>query len=47
MSDTYWNNKGKYQNLSDKLEKLIPAQGSVLNPEKNPALEKFRKASNC
>ena len=47
MSNTYWNCKGKYQELSDKLEELVPTSGSVENPRINKALEKFRKASNC
>lgn len=44
---SYWENTGKYQQLTDKLEKLIPHEGSVANPETNKALEKFRIASNC
>lgn len=43
----YWERTGKYQKESDKLQKLIPFQGEVNNPTENPALEKFRKASNC
>ncbi len=45
--NTYWNNKGKYQSLNDKLSKLIPHMGSVNNPEQNPALENLRIAGNC
>lgn len=45
--ETYWNHKGLYQTISEKLEKLVPDQGAVPNPRKNRALEKFRKASNC
>ena len=43
----YWNNTGRYQGLVKQLETLIPASGSVANPRKNRALEKFRVASNC
>lgn len=46
-SKTYWGNKGKYQALANKLDELIPTQGSVCDPAKNKALEKFRKASNA
>jgi hypothetical protein len=44
---TYWNNKGKYQALSNKLDKLIPSTGTVLNPTKNKALERYRRACNA
>lgn len=47
MDNTYWNKTGKYQELADQLREFIPAMGSVEHPRKNPALEKFRKASNC
>lgn len=47
MSNTYWNNKGKYKTLADKLHELIPSMGEVANPKENPALEKYRKAVNC
>ena len=47
MENTYWNHNGKYQELSDKLQALIPNSGEVENPRKNKALERFRKASNC
>jgi hypothetical protein len=43
---TYWCERGKNQNLYNKLIKLIPFQGEVENPEKNKKLEKLRKASN-
>ena len=46
-TNTYWNNKGTYQDMADALQELIPVQGSVDNAKKNPALEKFRKAINC
>lgn len=44
---TYWNNNGKYENLNKALYSLIPESGPVVNPKKNRALEKFRKAANC
>lgn len=47
MDNTYWNNKGTYQQIVDKLENLIPLFNEVENPEQNPKLEKFRKAGNC
>jgi hypothetical protein len=47
MDKIYWNNKGKYTSLADKLDKLIPPRGKVTNPKVNKALEKFRIASNC
>lgn len=47
MENTYWNGKGKYQVASNRLRALLPDSGSVANPRKNKALERFRKASNC
>lgn len=47
LKNSYWNSTGKYQTLSDELEKSVPMMGSVEQPQKNKALEKFRKASNC
>lgn len=47
MKNTYWNHKGKHQDFAEELRKLIPIEGEVPNKRKNPALEKFRKASNC
>lgn len=44
---TYWNHEGKYQKTANELQKKIPDSGSVNEPNKNKALEKFRKASNC
>lgn len=43
----YWNDAGKYQDLYEKLNDLIPSEGAVANPKKNRALEKMRKAANC
>ena len=47
MKNTYWNNNGKYEDFAQKLNDLVPDEGEVPNKRKNPALEKFRKASNC
>lgn len=47
MSNTYWNNKGKHKEFVTLLQKLITSEGSVVEPKKNPALERFRIASNC
>lgn len=47
LTKSYWNHSGKYQELLKLVEKLIPVEGSVANPRKNPALERFRKAANC
>lgn len=46
LEQSYWNHCGKHQSVADKLHELIPAEGSVKNPYKNKALERFRKASN-
>ncbi len=43
----YWNSAGKYQRFADELERLIPEEGGVDQPQKNRKLEKFRRASNC
>lgn len=48
LTFSYWNHKGLYQTAGDRLNKLIPMEGSVPNPRStNKNLEKFRKASNC
>lgn len=47
MKQTYWNSNGKYQAAVNALQALVPEEGSVKNPKKNKALEKFRIASNC
>ena len=44
---TYWNRNGKYNDLAEKLQEMIPIEGPVANPRKNKKLEKFRKAVNC
>jgi hypothetical protein len=40
---TYWENKGKYQELSEEIEKLIPPVGEASTPE----LELFRITGNA
>lgn len=45
--NTYWSENGKHQDLLDPLYDLIPAEGEVDKPHANPALERFRKASNA
>ena len=48
LSNTYWSSNGLFtQDTVDKLSKLIPQRGKVINPRKNRKLEKFRKAQNC
>jgi hypothetical protein len=46
-TQTYWNHNGKFEDLANKLQKLIPDSGAVPSPRKNVALEKYRKAVNC
>lgn len=45
--NTYWSHKGTYPEAVEKLQALIPASGSVAQPYKNKALERFRKAVNA
>ncbi len=45
--NTYWNGKGKYQDLVAQLDPLVPPSGSVPNAKDNPALETYRIARNC
>jgi hypothetical protein len=48
MNDTtYWNNKGKYEELCTKLDKLIPDEGEVADSKTNNCLEKYRRACNA
>lgn len=47
FSNTYWTHKGKYPEINAALEKLVPAQNEVKDAANNPALERFRIASNC
>ncbi len=44
---TYWCHAGRYEQAGKALRRLVPTEGSVDQPKKNPRLEKFRKASNC
>jgi len=44
---SYWNDNGKFQNLVEQLQKLIPAAGPVPNAKQNPALERFRLYGNA
>lgn len=44
---TFWAHTHELCPLADKLNELVPNSGSVKNPRKNPALERFRKASNA
>ena len=44
---TYWNKSGTHEKLGKQLQRMIPVSGAVINPRKNPKLEKFRKAQNC
>lgn len=44
---TYWCHKGKHEETIAALYKLVPAEGEVPDADTNPALEKFRIASNC
>lgn len=45
-TNSYWNDTGKFQQAANAIRELVPVVGSVTNPAKNKALEKFRKASN-
>ena len=47
MKQTYWNHKGTYQKVAEKLDLLIPREGEVANPKQNPCLEKYRQACQC
>ncbi len=44
---TYWNGKGKYEELTVKLDALIPNSGEVANATENKHLEKYRRACNA
>ena len=45
MEHTYWNKKGRHQNLYDKLQAKMPLEGKVKNLKKNGNLEALREAS--
>lgn len=47
FTKTYWSGHGKHEALKEKLNTLVPFSGEVSEADKNPALEKFRRASNC
>lgn len=42
----YWDGIGRYQGYVNRLMLLVPPSGSVQNADKNPNLERFRKAVN-
>lgn len=41
---SYWNKCGRYQSLADALHKRVPRYGPVESPNRNKALERYRKA---
>ncbi len=46
--NSYWDGNGKYQDLYEKVNALIPSEGGVpLARGKNRKLEKLRVAANC
>jgi len=45
--NTYWNNNGTHQELSNKLREMIPSMGEVVDAENNPKLERLRKLTNA
>jgi hypothetical protein len=47
LKNTYWSHNGTFETAGKQLQALIPEEGSVDRPRKNPKLEKFRKASNA
>lgn len=48
MTNTYWNDRGTYNEESKALQKLIPLMGAVpYRRTKNMHLERFRKAMNA
>tara|TARA_A100001015_G_scaffold56295_2_gene61911 strand:+ start:10619 stop:10969 length:351 start_codon:yes stop_codon:yes gene_type:complete len=53
MKNTYWEGKGTYQEISDKLEEMVPASGACYNiPEDeesgiNKPLDMFRETVNA
>ena len=46
LANSYWNNNGTHQELIDKLQAMIPHEGSISGAKKQK-LEKLRKAINC
>jgi hypothetical protein len=47
MMVTLWEGTSELKPIVDKLNLLIPEEGSVLNKEQNKHLELFRIAQNC
>lgn len=47
LTGTYWYETGDMQIAADELAKLIPPYGRVANPDDNPNLELYRRASNA
>lgn len=47
LENTYWGGAGTHQATVEKLQALIPDEGSVPDADENPSLETFRIASNC
>ena len=45
-TNTYWSGTGKFNELAEQLQTLIPVEGAIKG-SKNQALERFRKAVNC
>jgi hypothetical protein len=43
---SYWTGNGKYQNLADKIQAMIPESGPVESSGESRKLEKCRKAFN-
>ena len=46
ISKSYWEGKGKFQKVYDKLAELIPLSGEIGGGRKNERLEELRKAQN-
>lgn len=47
MQTSLWNGNSPAQAVYQQLQQLIPAEGSVAQPRRNPALERLRRAANC
>lgn len=43
--NSYWNSKGKHQDLYNKVVKFVPTMGEC--PKDKPKLERLRRAANC
>lgn len=44
---SFWNSNSDIQHVAEDLLALLPARGAALEPRKNKALERFRRATNC